>query len=90
MHPREDLLVRRHQACLRHQPSGRTATGMDTWDPDVGEHLSIEDLTPTARVCTATIIDVCSSSRLAPGLPVLSASLPSLEHLHRHPQGNAH
>jgi len=53
---------------VNYGPSGRTVTGKENWDPDVGEHLSIEDLTDTAKVYTALILDVCSRSRAELGL----------------------
>jgi acetylornithine deacetylase len=56
---------------VNYGPSGRTVTGKENWDPDVGEHLSIEDLTNTAKVYTALILDVCSRTREALGLKVL-------------------
>ena len=39
-------------------PSGRTVTGKENWDPEIGEHLNIEDLTETAKVYTAVALDV--------------------------------
>jgi len=58
---------------VNYGPSGRTVTGKENWDPEVGEHLSIEDLTNTAKVYTALILDVCSNSRAELGLPTLAA-----------------
>ena len=58
--------------CVNYGPSGRTATGKENWDPDVGEHLSIEDLTETARVYTSLILDICTKTREELGLNVLS------------------
>lgn len=58
---------------VNYGPSGRTVTGKENWDPDVGEHLSIEDLTATARVYTSLILDVCSKTRAELGLKVLGA-----------------
>jgi hypothetical protein len=48
-------------------------TGKENWDPDVGEHLSIEDLTETAKVYTALILDICTKTREELGLRVLPA-----------------
>ena len=56
---------------VNYGPSGRTVTGKENWDPDVGEHLAIEDLTKTAQVYTALILDVCSKTRQELGLKVL-------------------
>ncbi|MGH8618020.1 MAG: M20 family metallopeptidase [Burkholderiales bacterium] len=56
---------------VNYGPSGRTVTGKENWDPDVGEHLSIEDLTNTAKVYAAVILDVCSKTREELGLKVL-------------------
>jgi len=58
---------------VNYGPSGRTVTGKENWDPEVGEHLSIEDLTNTAKVYTALILDVCSKTRAELGLPTLAA-----------------
>jgi acetylornithine deacetylase/succinyl-diaminopimelate desuccinylase-like protein len=62
--------------CVNYGPSGRTATGKENWDPDIGEHCSIEDLTRTAKVYAGVALEVCSKSRAELGLPVLKAPLP--------------
>jgi acetylornithine deacetylase len=56
---------------VNYGPSGRTITGADTWDPDIGEHLAIEDLTNTAKVYTALMLDVCSKTRDELGLSTI-------------------
>jgi len=56
---------------VNYGPSGRTVTGKENWDPDVGEHLAIADLTKTAQVYTSLILDVCSKTRQELGLKVL-------------------
>lgn len=61
---------------VNYGPSGRTVTGKENWDPEVGEHLSIEDLTNTARVYTALILDVCSKTREELGLKALTSAMP--------------
>jgi acetylornithine deacetylase/succinyl-diaminopimelate desuccinylase-like protein len=53
---------------VNYGPSGRTMSGKENWDPDIGEHLSVEDLTATARVYAALILDICSRSREELGL----------------------
>jgi acetylornithine deacetylase/succinyl-diaminopimelate desuccinylase-like protein len=53
---------------VNYGPSGRTITGKENWDPEVGEHLSIEDLTATARVYATLMLDVCGRSREEIGL----------------------
>ena len=53
---------------VNYGPSGRTITGKENWDPDVGEHLAIEDLTNTAKVYAALILDVCGKTRAELGL----------------------
>jgi acetylornithine deacetylase len=53
---------------VNYGPSGRTLSGKENWDPDIGEHLSVEDLTATARVYAALILDICSRSREELGL----------------------
>ncbi len=53
---------------VNYGPSGRTVTGKENWDPEVGEHLSIEDLTETAKVYTALVLDVCGRARDELGL----------------------
>ncbi len=58
---------------VNYGPSGRTVTGKENWDPDVGEHLAIDDLMKTAKVYTALILDVCSKTREELGLKVLKA-----------------
>ena len=57
--------------CANYGPSGRTVTGKENWDPDVGEHLNIDDLTHTARVYATLILDVLSKTRQELGLKVL-------------------
>lgn len=64
--------------CVNYGPSGRTVTGKDNWDPDVGEHTSIADITDTAKVYARVALDVCSKTRSELGLPVLAAPLPAL------------
>jgi acetylornithine deacetylase/succinyl-diaminopimelate desuccinylase-like protein len=59
---------------VNYGPSGRTVTGKENWDPDVGEHLAIDDLTKTAQVYTALILDVCSKTREELGLKVLKTA----------------
>jgi acetylornithine deacetylase/succinyl-diaminopimelate desuccinylase-like protein len=59
---------------VNYGPSGRTVTGKENWDPDVGEHLSIDDLTSTAKVYTSLILDVCSKTRDELGLKVLQTN----------------
>ena len=56
---------------VNYGPSGRTVTGKENWDPDVGEHLAIADLTKTAQVYTSLILAVCSKTRQELGLKVL-------------------
>jgi acetylornithine deacetylase len=58
---------------VNYGPSGRTASGKQFWDAEIGEHLSIEDLTNTTKVYTAIILDVCSKTRAELGLPTLDA-----------------
>jgi acetylornithine deacetylase/succinyl-diaminopimelate desuccinylase-like protein len=53
---------------INYGPSGRTISGKENWDPEIGEHLSIADLTETARVYTALVLDICGKSREALGL----------------------
>ncbi|MEK6594059.1 MAG: M20/M25/M40 family metallo-hydrolase [Pseudomonadota bacterium] len=53
---------------INYGPSGRTITNKENWDPEIGEHLSIEDLTETAKVYTALALDVCSKTREELGL----------------------
>ncbi len=59
---------------VNYGPSGRTVTGKENWDPDVGEHLAIEDLTKTAKVYAELMFDVGSKSRAELGLPVIPGS----------------
>lgn len=57
--------------CVNYGPSGRTVTGKENWDPDVGEHVNIEDLTNTAKVYAMLILDICTKTRQELGLKVL-------------------
>jgi acetylornithine deacetylase len=50
---------------VNYGPAGRTITGKENWDPEVGEHLSVEDLTETAKVYTALALDLCGKTREA-------------------------
>lgn len=56
---------------VNYGPSGRTVSGKQ-WDAEVGEHLSIEDLTNTAKIYTALILDVCSKTRSELGVTTLA------------------
>ena len=53
---------------INYGPAGSTITGKENWDPEIGEHLSVADLTETARVNTALALDVCSRTREELGL----------------------
>ena len=53
---------------VNYGPSGRTVTGKENWDPDVGEHLNIHDLTETAKVFAALALDILSKPREELGL----------------------
>jgi acetylornithine deacetylase/succinyl-diaminopimelate desuccinylase-like protein len=48
---------------INYGPSGRTVSGVENWDPDIGEHTSIEDLTATAKVYAAIALDVLGKTR---------------------------
>jgi acetylornithine deacetylase len=48
---------------VNYGPAGRTASGLGTWDAELGEHVAIDDLTNTAKVYAALILDVCSKTR---------------------------
>ena len=54
---------------VNYGPAGRTVSGLQTWDAEIGEHVAIEDLTNTAKVYAALILDVCSKTRSELGLP---------------------
>jgi hypothetical protein len=53
---------------VNYGPSGRTVTGKENWDPEIGEHLNIEDLTETAKVYAAVALDVLAQTREELGL----------------------
>jgi acetylornithine deacetylase/succinyl-diaminopimelate desuccinylase-like protein len=53
---------------VNYGPAGRTVSGLQTWDAEIGEHVAIEDLTNTARVYAALMLDVCSKTRSELGL----------------------
>lgn len=59
---------------VNYGPAGRTMTGKENWDPEIGEHLSIEDLTTTAKVYAALALDVCSKTRAELGLKTLPSA----------------
>jgi acetylornithine deacetylase/succinyl-diaminopimelate desuccinylase-like protein len=48
---------------INYGPSGRTVTGKENWDPEIGEHISVVDLTNTAKVYAALMLDVCGKRR---------------------------
>ena len=53
---------------VNYGPSGRTITGKENWDPEVGEHINIEDLTETAKVYARLALDLLSKPREELGL----------------------
>ncbi len=53
---------------INYGPSGRTITGKENWDPEVGEHLNIDDLTETAKVYATLAVDLLTKPREALGL----------------------
>jgi acetylornithine deacetylase/succinyl-diaminopimelate desuccinylase-like protein len=53
---------------VNYGPSGRTLSGKENWDPEIGEHLCIEDLTATAKVYATIAMEVCSKTREELGL----------------------
>lgn len=48
---------------LNYGPSGRTRSGKPGWDPNIGEHVSLEDLYQTTRVYASLMLDVCGKSK---------------------------
>jgi acetylornithine deacetylase len=44
---------------LNYGPSGRFKEGVERWDPNVGEHVHVDDLINCAKVYAALILDVC-------------------------------
>ena len=53
---------------VNYGPAGRTITGKENWDQEIGEHVSVADLTETAKVYTALALDVLSKPREELGL----------------------
>ena len=58
---------------VNYGPSGRTISGKQ-WDAEIGEHLSIDDLTSTARIYAALILDICSKTRSELGLSTITTN----------------
>ncbi len=48
---------------VNYGPSGRTRSGKAQWDPEIGEHICLEDLYTCCQVYAAIIADVCSRDR---------------------------
>jgi acetylornithine deacetylase/succinyl-diaminopimelate desuccinylase-like protein len=49
---------------LNYGPSGRLRTTPETrWDPNAGEHVSVDDLYNCTRVYASLILDVCGRAR---------------------------
>ncbi len=71
-------LVRHGIPALNYGPSGRTRQvaregkhwqeGQSDWNPEAGEHLSIEDLYNCTKVYCSLILDVCNRTRAELGL----------------------
>lgn len=71
-------LVRHGIPALNYGPSGRTRKvandgkhwdkGQSDWNPEAGEHLSIEDLVSCTKVYCSLILDICNRSRAELGL----------------------
>jgi acetylornithine deacetylase/succinyl-diaminopimelate desuccinylase-like protein len=53
---------------VNYGPAGRTLSGKENWDPEIGEHLCIEDLTATAKVYATIAVDALSKTRDELGL----------------------
>jgi acetylornithine deacetylase len=47
---------------LNYGPSGRFKEGVERWDPEVGEHVNIEDLINCTKVYAALIFNICNVS----------------------------
>ncbi len=48
---------------LNYGPSGRMRSGVESWDPEIGEHVSLEDLYETTKVYASLMLDVCGKPR---------------------------
>lgn len=48
---------------VNYGPSGRTVSGRENWDPDIGEHTSIDEILKTAQVYAAIMLDVGTKRR---------------------------
>lgn len=46
---------------VNYGPSGRTKSGKGTWDPELGEHVAINDLVTAARVYACLMLKICKS-----------------------------
>ena len=71
-------LVRHGIPALNYGPSGRTRqlaqegkhwdNAQSDWNPEAGEHLSIDDLYNTTKVYCSLILDVCNRTRAELGI----------------------
>lgn len=48
---------------VNYGPSGKTITGKENWDPDIGEHTSIDEILKTAQVYAAVMLDIGTKKR---------------------------
>jgi len=67
---------------VNYGPSGLTASGVENWDPDIGEHTSLEEIVKTARVYAAIMLEVGTKRRSGLNLSQLVAHPDHGEHQH--------
>ena len=48
---------------INYGPSGRIRSGVPGWDPNIGEHVSLEDLYETTKVYASLLLDVSGKLR---------------------------
>ncbi len=56
----DDCLLTLHGIpSITYGPGGITVTGVESWDPSIGEHVSIQKMYECTKVYVAMILDVC-------------------------------
>lgn len=48
---------------VNYGPSGRTISGKENWEPDIGEHTAIEDIVRTAQVYASIMLEIGTKKR---------------------------
>lgn len=69
---------------VNYGPSGLTASGKENWDPDIGEHTSLDEIVKTAQVYAAIMLDVGTKRRSELNLASEPGGHQGSEHHHHH------